>query len=174
MATPKKPAKADGQKAKNREITVLFDSRPKEFLHFNLFLVEKVGEFVHLWLGYEATGGARAKTIFYGVGYLPDLKNQQRSFQDYIEKIGGPSAEKFELRFPDPDVTPITFHSLGFARHGDAGEFVVQQVSHKMMIEMGKDESDDAPQVNGTLFGVYTSSLKIHKGLVFSVTEILR
>ena len=174
MPSPPKNFKKGTQKAppkeSEREIEVIFPQAAKNFLFFNAFEISTVDDFVHLHLAFQEDGTLPV-SIFRGFALKSDLKRSLSAYQSYVARIGGPPMKGFPLRPSRDPIPPISFNILQLASHGELGEVMIQQFSHKDVVDVAKK---GGTEVAGVSYGVYTSSQAVHKQLSFDLTQVLQ
>lgn len=74
----------------------------------------------------------------------------------------------------------IYFSAINCARHGDLGEVVIQQYSHRMISDviqqsssMSGNDQQSSLEAGGVVFGVFASPLDVHKKFAYDLVEVL-
>ena len=150
-------------------VDIEFSGVPKEFLFFNCHLIERSGDFVTMLLGFSDQG-VPALSVFRGVIWNHDLASQVHDLEKYIEKIGGPSPDSGNLRFPSFNFphAPVPVNQIGCASRGGWGEISIRQFSHKAALDL-KNIKSEAAIVAGVTHGVYVSPIEAHKRLIYDL-----
>lgn len=142
-------------------------------MYFNRFSVEPFERMISLKLYFydETNDIPRLMPILHGITTIEDCLNILDSFKSYIAKIGPPAdAEKFFIRSPSSDLKPVTFQHMSAICRAEMGELVLSQYSHKALQDSVKKSSTN---IDSKTYGVYISSVEVHKKLVFEIVKLI-
>ncbi|MCX6874112.1 MAG: hypothetical protein NTW21_09935 [Verrucomicrobia bacterium] len=166
MTALKKSPGTQKSAPERHDVNVEFSGVPKEFLFFNCHLIERSGDFVTMLLAFSEQGSP-AQPVFRGVIWNHDLASQVHDLEKYLEKIGRPSPDPDNAKFPSLNLphVPIPLNQIGCASRGSWGEISIRQFSHKAALDLRNSKSESAT-VAGVTHGVYVSPIEAHKRLI--------
>lgn len=142
-----------------------------EYKFFNCYCIEKKGDFVHLQLFYRE--GDRLASQLHGVISVHDCKTLIPKFREYIAQLAPiPETFEFSRKHDLPFTAPDSFHHFDLARRDDLGELMINQLSHRSLAHAVAKSLPEIPRVKVQTRGMFTSSLAVHKSLVWEFLEL--
>lgn len=156
----------------SKEVHIELPDLAGEYRFFDLFRVERRGDFVFLKLTFS--GGGKESSVFDGAGSVADCLQNLKGLKDYVARIGAPDpASQDNFQSTMALSSPVSFHHLSCMMHHEVGELLISQFSHKFVYDAVHEKKVLAQNVKAKTHGVYTSPIEIHKALVFELIGIL-